>query len=325
MARQTAANHRWIPRCDIQYIIQQSCFLGGNSSRENEGTFAVKLATMQVEDGGTAAVVITGERIVRVDALEDPVPGTVLDVIEALTGIELEQRVDATAADRFEPTLRQRFRAPYVRPHKIWGIGLNYREHADDLEAAYPDEPASFIKGDHTIIGQGEPIPLPAQSRRVTAEAELGLVIGRYCRDVAPDAALDYVWGVCPVLDQTAEDILQRNPRFLTRAKNFPGFFSFGPGIVPMHHVGELADVRVSTVRNGQVERSNLVSNMIFDPAFLVSFHSRVMPLFPGDVISTGTPGAVVINGGDVIECRIDGIGMLENPVVPGPATIPIR
>jgi 2-keto-4-pentenoate hydratase/2-oxohepta-3-ene-1,7-dioic acid hydratase in catechol pathway len=101
-------------------------------------------------------------------------------------------------------------------------------DHASDLAERIPTEPASFMKGDHTIIGPGDPIPVPSQSNRTTAEAELGLVIGRECYQVEEDVALDYVAGVCPVLDQTAEDILERNPRFLTRSKNFPGFFSFG-------------------------------------------------------------------------------------------------
>jgi 2-keto-4-pentenoate hydratase/2-oxohepta-3-ene-1,7-dioic acid hydratase in catechol pathway len=222
--------------------------------------------------------------------------------------------------------------APYRRPRMIWGIGLNYREHAADLsETAPAEEPASFIKADHTVIGPGEPIPLPWQSRRVTAEAELGLVIGRECRDVTEAQAWDHVWGVVPVLDQTAEDILARNPRYLTRSKNFPGFFSFGPGITPIAEVlerfGDVGQVQVATVRNGQVHRSNAVAAMMFSPARLVSFHSQVVPLYPGDIISTGTPGAVVIEPGDLAECRIEGIGTLTNPVVrgrPGPGTPPM-
>lgn len=211
------------------------------------------------------------------------------------------------------------FAAPYRAPRKLWGIGLNYVAHAGDLSESVPEEPASFMKGDHTIIGPGEPIRLPVQSNRVTAEAELGLVIGEYCRDVSEKEALDYVWGVVPILDQTAEDILQRNPRFLTRAKNFPTFFSFGPEIVPLGEVmdrfGSLAEIEVQTVTGGKVHRKNSVSNMMFSPEFLVSFHSKVMPLFPGDIISTGTPGAAVLKAGDVVECRIPGIGHLSNPV----------
>jgi len=184
-----------------------------------------------------------------------------------------------------------------------------------------PDEPASFIKGDHTIIGPGEDIPIPQQSERTTAEGELGLVIGRECRNVSEEDALSYVFGVTTILDQTAEEILQRNPRFLTRSKNFPGFFSFGPEVVPMAEVlerfGDIGDVEVSTVV-GAERRTNTVAHMRYSPAFLVSFHSKVMPLFPGDVISTGTPGAIHVRPGDVAECVIPGVGHLVNPVVAG-------
>ena len=267
------------------------------------------------------AAVIDSERGVAL--VRDLIPGYTGDILDVLVSGSLE-KIEAAAAGApasvFKNPEAVTFGAPYRHPRMLWGIGLNYLEHASDLAEAVPDEPASFIKGDHTIIGPGEEIPIPWQSERTTAEAELGVVIGRYCRNVEPEDALSYVAGVVPVLDQTAEDILERNPRFLTRSKNFPGFFSFGPRIVPLAEVvrvaGSLADVEVSTVINGEVHRSNTVSNMRYDPAFLISFHSKVMPLYPGDIISTGTPGAVQIRPGDVAECRIPGVGVLKNPVV---------
>lgn len=207
------------------------------------------------------------------------------------------------------------FAAPYRHPRKIWGIGLNYRDHAKDLDAVYPDEPASFIKGDQTIIGPGDAIDLPPESRRVTAEAELGVIIGRTCRRVSEADAMSCVAGFCLVIDMTAEDILQKNPRYLTRSKNFDTFFSFGPEVITPDEVDDVLALEVATVNNGRVHRQNVVANMQFPPAYLVSFHSNVMTLFPGDIISTGTPGAVVIEDGDVAECRITGLGVLKNPV----------
>ena len=204
----------------------------------------------------------------------------------------------------------------YRRPRKIWGIGLNYVEHAGDLsETAPSEEPASFMRPDTTIIGPGEEILLPEQSERVTGEAELGLVIGRETRDVSEDEAPSVVAGLTTILDMTAEDILRKNPRYLTRAKSFDTFFSFGPQLVTPDEVGEIRDLTVATVLNGEARRENVVSNMTFSPWFLVSFHSKVMTLLPGDVISTGTPGAVRIQDGDVVECRIDGFETLSNPV----------
>ena len=217
----------------------------------------------------------------------------------------------ALAPKRFE-------RGPlYRRPRKIWGIGLNYVEHAGDLsETAPADEPASFMRPDTTIIGPGDEVVLPPQSGRVTAEGELAVIIGREARDVSEDEAPSFVAGFTAVLDMTAEDILRRNPRYLTRSKSFDTFFSFGPEIVTPDEVEGVDALEVSTVLNGEVWRANTVSNMTFSPWHLVSFHSRVMTLLPGDIISTGTPGAVVIEDGDVAECRIAGFEPLSNPVV---------
>jgi len=222
---------------------------------------------------------------------------------------------DAFAVARHRDPRSMRFAPLYRHPRKIWGIGLNYRDHAADLNAVYPDEPASFIKGDHTIIGPGDTIQLPPESHRVTAEAELGVVMGRTCRRVSEADALDFVAGYCLIFDMTAEDILQKNPRYLTRSKNFDTFFSFGPELITRDEVPDVLALKVGTWKNGKLHRENIVGNMQFQPAHLVSFHSHVMTLFPGDIISTGTPGAVVIEDGDSAECRIDGLGILANPV----------
>jgi 2-keto-4-pentenoate hydratase/2-oxohepta-3-ene-1,7-dioic acid hydratase in catechol pathway len=282
----------------------------------------VQLATTAHPDRGTAAVLLHPDRGVAFvhDLLGGEYPDA-LAVVRAHSAEELAERLAAAPDSVFHDPETVALTAPYRRPRMIWGIGLNYREHAADLsETAPAEEPASFIKGDHTVIGPGEPIPLPWQSNRVTAEAELGIVIGRECRNVSEEDALAYVWGVVPILDQTAEDILAKNPRYLTRSKNFPGFFSFGPAITPIGEVleqfGELARIEVATVHNGAVHRSNTVSNMTFGPEQLISFHSHVMPLYPGDIISTGTPGAIPVSPGDVVDCRIEGIGTLSNPVV---------
>ncbi|TDD24536.1 FAA hydrolase family protein [Kribbella turkmenica] len=278
----------------------------------------VQLGSVKVANGNEVAVVV------------DPDRGWVLaaglgfagDALSVLARASLTELAEAAASAGWRDPADVEFVAPYRHPRKLWGIGLNYLEHAGDLSENVPTEPASFMKGDHTIIGPGDPIPVPSQSHRTTAEAELGLVIGRECYQVEEDEALDYVYGVVPVLDQTAEDILERNPRFLTRSKNFPGFFSFGPTIVGLDavlaHWGSLEAVEVSTVLNGAVHRSNTVANMAFSPAFLISFHSKVMPLYPGDIISTGTPGAAHITPGDTAECRIPALGTLTNPVTAG-------
>jgi 2-keto-4-pentenoate hydratase/2-oxohepta-3-ene-1,7-dioic acid hydratase in catechol pathway len=243
----------------------------------------------------------------RIDALLDAGALETLQAWVAANPEAIEGLPTADAAWRIGPPLRH--------PRKILGVGLNYAEHAGDLGERRPDEPATFMKPATTIIGPGDEVVLPRQSQRTTGEAELGLVIGRRCRDLSEDEALGAVAGVVPIIDMTAEDILQRNPRFLTRAKSFDTFFAFGPHLVTLDEVGELAALEVWTTLDGVAHRRNTVENMMFSPRALVVFFSQVMTLEPGDVISTGTPGAVALRDGAMIGCAIAGVGEIACPV----------
>ncbi|MDR0653618.1 MAG: fumarylacetoacetate hydrolase family protein [Synergistaceae bacterium] len=135
-------------------------------------------------------------------------------------------------------------------------------------------------------------------------------------RDIEHEDWLDYVAGFTTIIDMTAEDILRLNPRYLTHAKSFETFFSFGPHLVTPDEVPDVLGLNVQTVLNGNVHARNTVSNMTFPPDVLVSLHSKVFRWKPGDVLSTGTPRAVHINHGDTAECRIDGFAPLINPVI---------
>ena len=122
----------------------------------------------------------------------------------------------------------------------------------------------------------------------------------------------DVVAGYTCVIDMTAEDILRQNPRYLTLSKSFDTFFSFGPELVTPDEIGDVAALTVATVHNGAVHAENKVANMTFSPARLVSFHSKVMTLLPGDVIATGTPAGIgPVEPGDRLEARIEKIGTL--------------
>lgn len=282
----------------------------------------MRFATIRL-GGGEVAAVVTSGGVVRVDEMDDKRPTDLLSLLESGRIYDCQSRfreLDAAAleelASKAIPADRFEYAPLYRRPRKIWGIGLNYVEHAGDLEETAPsEEPASFMRPDTTIIGPGDEILLPEQSERVTGEAELGLVIGREARNVSEEEAPSVVAGLTTILDMTAEDILRKNPRYLTRSKSFDTFFSFGPQLVTVDEVGEVGDLTVATVLNDEVRRENVVSNMTFSPWFLVSFHSKVMRLLPGDIISTGTPGAVEIRDGDVVSCYIEGFEPLSNPV----------
>ncbi|WP_313693002.1 fumarylacetoacetate hydrolase family protein [Halorarum halobium] len=212
---------------------------------------------------------------------------------------------------------------PFVdEPGKLFGIGLNYADHAADLSEDPPEEPASFFKPASAATGPGGPIRLPPErgsevaAERVTAEAELAVVIGRTCRNVAVDAVDEVVAGFAPVVDVTAEDVLERNPRFLTRAKSYDTFLVLSPHLAVTGPGTDLEDVEVRTVVNDAVESRNVASNMHFSPRELVAFHSEVMTLEPGDVISTGTPGAHPIDPGDRVRAEVEGIGTVAADVV---------
>lgn len=286
----------------------------------------MRLATI-ILDGVETAAVMAGEGFLPVKAVNEKTgKNFATDLFEIIRSGQLAGMNDwyrregkellSSLAAEAVPRKEVRFGPLYRCPRKIWGIGLNYVDHAADLAEKAPTEPASFMKPDTTIIGPGERIEIPVQSERTTAESELGVIIGRRCRDVEEKDAPGVIAGYTCVIDMTAEDILRRNPRYLTRSKSFDTFFSFGPVLVTPDEVPDVMKLKVATVINGKVHRENTVSNMTFPPYFLVSFHSKVMTMLPGDIISTGTPGAAVINDGDVVECVIDGFERLVNPVI---------
>ncbi|WP_246998146.1 fumarylacetoacetate hydrolase family protein [Halosolutus gelatinilyticus] len=225
--------------------------------------------------------------------------------------------VDDAPTERIDPA-HVRFGPPLSRFGKLWGIGLNYADHAGDLDEQRPAEPASFMKPASAVVGPGGPIRLPPRDRTdgVTAEAELAVIVGRECRTVAEQAVDDVVAGYLPVIDMTAEDVLRRNPRFLTRAKSFDSFLVVGPTIAVPDAPLDLEELTVRTIVNERVAAENEIRNMLFPPREIVSFHSDVMTLRPGDLFSTGTPGAEPIEPGDRVRATVETIGAVDAPVV---------
>ena len=218
----------------------------------------------------------------------------------------------------------------YRNPKRIFGIGLNYVDHAGDIGTAAPTGfPGSFFKMADTLVGPGDEIKLPKlkEAQKTTAEAELGIIMGKDCRDVSEENWQDAIVGYTTILDMTEESILKGNdyvkgnPRYLCIVKNFPTFFSFGPQLVTPDEVPDVLKLEVQSVHNGEVYAENVVANMTHRPARLVSLHSSIQGWYAGDILSTGTPRAFHIQDGDVAECRItgpDGFEMapLLNPVV---------
>jgi 2-keto-4-pentenoate hydratase/2-oxohepta-3-ene-1,7-dioic acid hydratase in catechol pathway len=209
---------------------------------------------------------------------------------------------------------------PYDIPPKIWLIGLNYKSHAEDIDAVQPEEPGSFMKPASCMFQpEGEIVlPPPDVSNDVDAEGELGVIIGRTCRFVPAERIQDVIFGYTVTLDLTALDILRKNPRYLTRAKSLDTFFSFGPVIVTTDEVPDVDALEVITEHNGGICSRDFVRNMRTRPFELVRFHSDFMTLHPGDIISTGCPKGARIKAGDRVRGRIEGIGTLGATVTQG-------
>jgi 2-keto-4-pentenoate hydratase/2-oxohepta-3-ene-1,7-dioic acid hydratase in catechol pathway len=198
-------------------------------------------------------------------------------------------------------------------PTKIVCVGRNYADHAKELGSTPPAEPLLFFKPPSAVIGPGDDIVYPRQSKRVDYEGELAAVIGRRCRDVSPEQAHEFVRGFTAFNDVTARD-LQRTDDQWARAKGFDTFASIGPCIVDGVDPSKL---RIRTMLNGEVKQDAPTALMLVDVWSLVAYASAAFTLEPGDVLATGTPSGVgPMQPGDVVSVEIDGIGKLTNRVV---------
>lgn len=209
------------------------------------------------------------------------------------------------------PLRRVKLLAP-VLPSKIVAVGRNYPEHAKEHGAEVPKTPLIFLKPPTTVIGLGETILLPPQSKQVEHEAELAVVIARSGRWIPAEWALDYVLGYTCANDVTARD-LQHTDNQWTRAKGFDTFCPLGPWIeTDFDPLDALVTCRVG----GAMRQMSSTREMVFSVAQIIAYVSTVMTLLPGDVILTGTPAGVgPLAAGDVVEVDIEGLGTLQNPV----------
>ncbi|HKW98741.1 MAG TPA: fumarylacetoacetate hydrolase family protein [Bryobacteraceae bacterium] len=261
--------------------------------------------------GRTHAGVLTNQGVAPVEEINAKhgtrVPNDLLEIIR--TGAVIFADGVKTI-----PLTEVKLRLPYAVPPKIWCIGLNYRSHAEDIQAVQPEEPGSFMKPASCMFEPGENIvlPPPELSSDVDAEGELGVIIGRQCRFVQADSVREVIFGYTTTLDLTALDVLRKNPRYLTRAKSFDTFFSFGPVVVTADEIPDVNAIEVITEHNDSVCSRDFVRNMRTPPFELVRFHSDYMTLYPGDLISTGCPKGARIQAGDRVRARINGIGTLE-------------
>lgn len=199
-----------------------------------------------------------------------------------------------------------------ILPSKVVAFGRTYADHARELGNAVPDEPLCFLKPSTSVVGPGAPIQLPAQSREVSFEGELAVVIGRPCRDVAAEDVSSVILGYTVANDVTARD-LQKTDGQWARAKGFDSFCPLGPWIET-----ELdpADLSIRTELSGDLRQDGTTADLLFSVGEQIEWISAAMTLLPGDVVLTGTPqGVGLITEGDVVSVEVEGIGTLVNPV----------
>ncbi len=201
---------------------------------------------------------------------------------------------------------------PVSIPTKIIAVGLNYLDHADEMNKKIPDEPLIFMKPNSAVIAHNENIILPEMSEQVDYEGELAVVIGKQCKNISEDEVDDFILGYTCFNDVTARDLQKKDGQY-TRSKSFDTFAPVGPW---MENELDPENLNIKTLLNGEVVQESNTGNMKFSAKFLVSYISKIMTLFPGDIISTGTPSGVdKLQKGDKVEISIENIGTLTNYV----------
>ena len=202
--------------------------------------------------------------------------------------------------------------APTI-PSKVVCVGKNYADHAAELGLVQSEEPTIFFKPSSSIVGPGDAIVLPHQSNQVELEVELTVVINSITKNITPEQAADHIWGYTIANDVTARD-LQFSDDQWARSKGFDTFCPLGPWI-ETEFVPE--DQQIVSRINGEQVQEDAVSGMTHDIATIVSYVSQNMTLLPGDIILTGTPSGISkLSPGDIVECEVEGIGTLLNPVL---------
>jgi 2-keto-4-pentenoate hydratase/2-oxohepta-3-ene-1,7-dioic acid hydratase in catechol pathway len=205
----------------------------------------------------------------------------------------------------------------------IWGVGLNYRDHAAETGRPLPEAPTLFVKSPSAVVGAGDAIVVPPHVTQPDYEGELAVVIGRRARDVREADALDVIAGVT-----VAHDVSARDHQYTTGqwswSKSFDTFCPLGPELVSLDEVDLARGLDIETRVSGEVLQSSNTSQLVFAVPYLVAWISQGCTLEPGDVILTGTPAGVGaarqpprwLVDGDVVEITIEGIGTLRNPVI---------
>ena len=230
---------------------------------------------------------------------------------------------DKNKTNALVPIRKAKLLAPITNPPKIVGLGLNYRDHIAEQNAATPDDLVLFMKPRTAIIGPDETIIKPPFVNKLDYEAELAVIIGKKAKNISKEEAQQHIFGYTCLNDISARDIQFKDKQW-TRGKSFDTFAPIGPCITTTDQIGDPTNLRVQTRVNGTTRQDSTTRNMIFNVYDIVHRLSQVMTLEPCDIIATGTPAGVgfamkpepqFLNAGDIVEIEIQNIGQLRNKI----------
>lgn len=217
-----------------------------------------------------------------------------------------------------------RIGSPVDRPSKIVCVGLNFSDHAKELNMAYPEEPVLFMKASSSITGPYDDIEIPVSSKKTDWEVELGFVISKVAKNIKKKDAYKYIAGFMLVNDISEREFQMEHNGQWVKGKSHDTFAPMGPFLATKDEIGDLQKLDMRLDVNGKRKQAGTTANMLFDIPFLVSYISRFMTLLPGDVVITGTPAGVgvgmkpqqFLKKGDTIKFAIEGLGTQKHTMV---------
>ncbi|XP_046383750.1 fumarylacetoacetate hydrolase domain-containing protein 2A [Ischnura elegans] len=267
-----------------------------------------------------------GNQVMDLSSGDAAFPNNLLDFLRGGESmIEAAKRAMTTGKKTMYDLSEVTIKAPITGQDKLVCVGMNYRDHCEELNAPIPEEPVIFNKFPSTIIGPFDPIPFPSQSKAVDWEVELAVVIAKKGKNIPVESAMDYIFGYSVAHDITARDLLvNRNGGQWLLGKSMDGFCPLGPCVVTRDEIADPHSLPLCLSINGVVKQNGNTSKMIYRLDAIISHISRFFTLLPGDVILTGTPPGVghfrkppeYLKVGDEVECVIEGIGKIKNKVI---------
>ncbi|MFF2329547.1 MULTISPECIES: fumarylacetoacetate hydrolase family protein [unclassified Streptomyces] len=284
----------------------------------------MKIARFRVADGPVRLGRVDGDRVT--DISDVPGVGTSLRAILPTLGTLRDAVLAADGPSHPLDTVV--LEAPVDDPQKYLGIGMNYKEHAEEARRAGVPIPTSqmwFNKQVSCIAGPYDAIHKPAVSDELDYEVELGVVIGQRCRHVAVDDARSVIAGYLVTNDVSVRDWLAKRSPTFTLGKSFDTHGPIGPWLTTGDEIADPHDLRMRLSVNGEVRQESPTNDMIYDIYEQIAYLSQVMTLMPGDILATGTPAGIgaptgrFLKAGDIVRAEIEGLGVIENHVVAAP------